>query len=155
MTEIDYALSQNNTTDSIELIGTILWNKAESLSGFENLSLQERQFIYIDIFESELNDNGIYGFFVNASGQYAHEVLKAFEAIGATENASIVDKAIRLFPELPVPKDIFNRRACMQNLKESTLNIWLELEAKLASSLEDIVSLILTYVKKHKSNFNY
>ena len=155
MTEIDYALNQDNTKDQIELIGTILWNKTEKLSGFENLSLPERQFIYIDIFESEINDNGIYGFFVNTSGKYAHEVLQAFEAIGATENATIIDKAIRMFPELPVPKDIFNRRTIMQTLSENTKNSWLDLETKLVASKEDIVSLLISFVTKHKSHFNY
>ena len=153
MTEIDFALTQNNPKDQIELVGTVLWNKADKIGSFKKLSLPERNFIYIDIFESEINHGGFFHFFYNTSGEFSHEVLEAFEAINATESASILNEAIKIFPELPVPKDIINRRFYMNNLEESILLKWDQLETKLTDSKEDIMSLLLYYIKCNKSVF--
>ena len=99
----------------------MLWNKADKIGSFKKLSLPERNFIYIDIFESEINHGSLFHFFYNTSGEFSHEVLEAFEAIYATQSASILNEAIKIFPELPVPKDIINRRFYMNNLEESIL----------------------------------
>jgi hypothetical protein len=155
MTEIDYALSQTKDTDIIELVGTVVWNKAKERNSFENLSQAERNFIYIDIFESEINNQGLYGFFYNTSGEFAHEVLQAFIDVKATETSDIVDKALRVFPELPVPKDILMRRQLMGKLKASDLDFWSDLELDLVNANEAIVDLVIDYIRLHKTKFEY
>tara|TARA_R110002012_G_scaffold20729_2_gene73205 strand:+ start:794 stop:1261 length:468 start_codon:yes stop_codon:yes gene_type:complete len=155
MTEIDFALSQESPTDQIELVGTVLWNKAERVGSFKKLSLPERHFVYIDIFESEINQGGLYHFFYNASGEFTHEVLDAFYTIEAMESASILNLALREFIEIPIPKDILNRRFYMKNLKPKALSIWENLDTKLIDCKEDIVGLLITYIKTHKSKFEY
>ncbi|WP_299122787.1 hypothetical protein [uncultured Winogradskyella sp.] len=57
MTEIDFALNQNDVTDIIELVGTVVWNKANEFKSFENLSESEKTFVFIDIFESEIKQH--------------------------------------------------------------------------------------------------
>jgi hypothetical protein len=155
MTEIDFALNQTQDTDIIELVGTVLWNKASEVKDFTELSQQEQVFVYIDIFESELTNGGIYDFFYNTSGAYAHEVLEAYEAIGAHESAELIHNAIKNFPELPVPKDIFMRRSFMTNLDDSIESAWNAIEHSFLNSKEDIVSLLIDYIKTHKSTFEY
>jgi hypothetical protein len=155
MTEIDFALSQTKDTDIIEFVGTVVWNKANKNETFQNLSEAERNFVFIDIFESEINNEGLYGFFYNTSGEFSHEVLQAFIEINANETASILDKALRIFPELPVPKDIFLRRQFMGKLQISDLEIWSNLELDLLNSKEDIVDLTVNYIKSHKTKFEY
>ena len=155
MTEIDFALNQTNDTDVIELVGTVIWNKANKHKTFQNLSEQEQTFVFIDIFESEINNKGLYGFFYNTSGEFSHEVLQAFITIEANETASILYKALRLFPELPVPKDIILRRQFMGKLKIEDLELWSNLELDLVNTKEDIVNLTIAYIKKHKANFQY
>lgn len=155
MTEIDFSLQQSKEADIIELVGTVVWNKANEYKTFQNLSEPERNFVYIDIFESEINNNGIYGFFYNASGEFAHEILQAFKAINAIETVSIFDKALRQFPELPVPKDITVRRQFMEKLQIEDLEVWSNLELDLVNSKEDIVALVIAYIKLHKTTFEY
>ena len=155
MTEIDFSLQQKKETDIIELVGTVVWNKANENETFQNLSEPEKTFVYIDIFESEINNNGLYGFFYNSSGEYAHEVLQAFISIRAYESARILDKALRLFPEMPVPNDIILRRQFMGNLQIQDLETWSDLELDLVNSKENIVSLVIDYIKLHKTNFEY
>ncbi|TXE17250.1 DUF4375 domain-containing protein [Psychroserpens burtonensis] len=155
LTEIDFALHQNQGTEIIELIGTVLWNKASEINDFSELSQPEQTFIYIDIFESELVNGGVFNFFYNTSGTYAHEVLEAYEAIGAKESVELVNQAIKSFPELPVPKDIIFRRFFMANLDDSIASKWNVIEDSFLNSKEDIVNLLIDYIKTHKSTFEY
>lgn len=155
MTEIDFALNQTEPTDIIELVGTVIWNKANENESFQNLSEQEKTFVFIDIFESEINNEGLYGFFYNTSGEFSHEVLQAFITINASETSDILDKALRIFPELPVPKDIILRRQFMEKLKIEDLELWSNLEIDLVNSKEDIVNLTIDYIKLNKTEFEY
>ncbi|MBG7611604.1 DUF4375 domain-containing protein [Polaribacter sp. BAL334] len=155
MTEIDFALQQKKDTEIIEFVGTVIWNKLNENKVFENLSFPERNFIYIDIFESEINHDGFYGFFYNTSGEFSHEVLEAFSTINAIENATIFYKAIRIFPEIPVPKDIILRRQIMGKLKDSDLEKWSDLELDLLNTGEDILGLMIDYIKENKTSFEY
>lgn len=155
MTEIDFALNQKQDTEIIELVGTVLWNKANEIDDFSELSQPEQTFIYIDIFEGELVGGSIYEFFYNSSGAYTHEVLEAYTAIGAHETAELFNKIIKSFPEIPVPKDIFMRRTVMNNLNKTIELKWNDIEQSLLNSKEDIVNLLIHYIKKHKTYFEY
>jgi hypothetical protein len=155
MTEIDFALSQTKDTEIIELVGIVLWNKASEIKDFNKLSQPEQTFVYIDIFESELINGGLFDFFYNTSGAYAHEVLEAYQTIGANESTELVNLAIRSFPELPVPKDIFSRRSFMDSVDISVEHKWNTIEAAFLESKEDIVTLLIDYIKTHKTTFEY
>lgn len=155
MTEIDFALSQKEDTEVIELVGTVIWNKANKANNFATLSLQERTFVYIDIFESELINGGLFNFFYNTSGGYAHEVLEAYETIGAYESANLMHRAMTSFPEIPVPKDIFMRRSFMETLDETTKTKWLTITSDFLNSKEDIVTLLIDHITNHKTRFEY
>ncbi|MFQ3239570.1 MAG: hypothetical protein ACI9NI_001879 [Olleya marilimosa] len=155
MTEIDFALSQKQDTEIIELVGTVLWNKASEVSSFEQLSEPEKTFVYIDIFEGELNNGGLFDFFYNTSGAFAHQVLDAYQAIGAEESAAIVSQAIALFPDLPVSKDLFIRRQLLSNLKQTVLDEWEKLETQFFISEEAIVTLLIDYITINKTYFEY
>jgi hypothetical protein len=155
MTEIDFALDQNKETDIIELVGTVVWNKANAIETFQKLSEAERHFVFIDIFESEINNEGLYGFFYNTSGEFAHEVLQAYVTINASETANIIDKAIRRFKELPVPKDIIARRQLIGKLQMEDLESWSNLDLDLINSKENILDLTIAYIKLHKTEFEY
>ena len=155
MTEIDFALNQKQDTEIIELVGTVLWNKASEVSSFEQLSEPEKTFVYIDIFEGELNNGGLFDFFYNTSGAFAHQVLDAYQAIGAEESAAIVSQAIALFPDLPVSKDLFIRRQLLSNLKQTVLDEWEKLETQFYISEEAIVTILIDYITINKTYFEY
>ena len=118
MTEIEFALNQKSDTDKIELVGTVLWNKSHEVGHFTKLSEAEQTFVLIDIFESEINRNGLFGFFYNSSGEYSHEVLQAFINIKAETSVEIIDSAIRVLKSLPVSKDILLRRQQISKCKK-------------------------------------
>ncbi|MFD1061727.1 DUF4375 domain-containing protein [Winogradskyella litorisediminis] len=155
MTEIDFALSQESDTDKIELVGTVLWNKSHAIGHFTKLSEAEQTFVLIDIFESEINRNGLFGFFYNSSGEYAHEVLQAFQTINAFETAEIINKSIRAFKVLPIPKDILLRRKFIFESKDQLTKKWSQLDDLLIASKEDIITLLIPYIAAHKTDFEY
>lgn len=155
MTEINFALSQEIDIDKIELVGIVLWNKANRAGHFTKLSEAEQTFVFIDIFESEINTNGLFGFFYNTSGEYTHEVLQAFLNIKAYDSANSIDKAIRVFKSLPVPKDIIERRQYIKRLNNDDLEIWSQLEFQLIESKEPIIDLLITYIASRKTDFEY
>ena len=155
MTEIDFALKQENDTDKIELVGTVLWNKAKEKGHFTKLSEAEQTFVFIDIFESEINNNGLFGFFYNTSGEYAHQVLQAYQTINAHETALIIDKAIRVFKTLPIAKDIIMRRQQINRLRQVDLDIWSELEFQLIQCKDNVIILLINYLATHKTDFEY
>lgn len=155
MTEIEFALNQKSDTDKIEFVGTVLWNKSHEVGHFTKLSEAEQTFVLIDIFESEINRNGLFGFFYNSSGEYSHEVLQAFINIKAETSVEIIDSAIRVLKSLPVSKDILLRRQQISKLKQEELDIWSALEFRLIESKEDIVKLLINYIVLHKTDFEY
>ena len=155
MTEIDFALNQEKDTDKIELVGTVLWNKGKEKGHFTKLSEAEQTFVFIDIFESEINNNGLFGFFYNSSGEYAHESLQAFKDINAHHTSKIIDKAIRNFKTLPIPKDILERRQEIHSLGTKNLDVWTALENKLIEVKEDVIRLLINYIATHKTDFEY
>lgn len=155
MTEIDFALNQDSDIDKIELVGTVIWNKSNEIGHFTKLSEPEQTFIFIDIFESEINRNGLFGFFYNSSGEYAHEVLQAFQEIKANGSSEVINRAIQVFKTLPVSKDILRRREQISKLKQKELDIWSQLECQLIESKENIIKLLINYIAAHKTDFEY
>ncbi|SHH55463.1 DMP19 family protein [Winogradskyella jejuensis] len=155
MTEIDFALSQESDTDKIELVGTVLWNKSHKAGHFTKLSKAEQNFVFIDIFESEINNNGLFGFFYNTSGEYAHEVLQAFQDIDAHKTALIINDAISIFEALPIPKDIIERRRIILKSKDYLSSHWSKLDDALINVNEDIVTLMIAYIAARKTDFEY
>jgi len=155
MSEIDFALNQPKETDQLELVGVVLWNKANKVGSFEKLSLPERYFVYLDIFESELNNGGLFHFLYNTSGKYFQDVHDAFFAVKAIENGFIYKKLISLFKDENLPLDIFKRREILDVLNKKKLKQIEDLELEFLACTEDLVPLVLNYIRQHKSYFEY
>lgn len=155
MTEIDFALNQDKDTDKIELVGTVLWSKAKEKGHFTKLSEAEQTFVYIDIFESEINNDSLFSFFYNISGEYAHQVLQAYQTIKAHETASTIAEAICVFKTLPVAEDILMRRSQINVLTQIDLDTWSELEFELIQCKDNVIMLLIEYIAAHKTDFEY
>ena len=106
MNSTEIALLLNNDSDKINRIGEIIGKKISERDNFENLNEFEKTFIYIDIFENHTTDGGLKNFFWDSAGQFSHEVLEAYERIGAHKTASIIYDSFLVFKEIPIPKDL-------------------------------------------------
>ena len=151
MTSTEIALLLNNDSDKIIRIGEIISKKIKKRDHFENLNEFEKTFIFIDIFENHTTDGGFETFFWNTAGQFSHEILEAYEKIGAKNTASIIYDSFLLFGEIPIPKNTDMRREILSKINT---NSWINLDEKYYNCNDNIVLLVLEFIKNNTKYFD-
>ncbi|MDX6747582.1 DMP19 family protein [Polaribacter sp. PL03] len=153
MTSTEIALLLNDNAEQIIRIGEIIGKKIPERDDFSNLNEFEKTFIYIDILEQGITNGGFIQFFFSSSGQFTHEIFHAYMAIKAEKTIDILTKAIHLFPQMPVPKNLRTRQAILMQ-KESNIDLWDELDTEFYKYEDDILKLTLDYVRKNITHFD-
>jgi len=153
MTKIDKILELEDETEVVIEIGQELWKKSENDKDFESLNQFEKNVLYVAMLEGQVNNGGFDQYFFNSSGEYAHETLRALEEIDAPKMAELLNQAIQLFPTLPIPKDTEIRREFLIELPENISDKWDKLDDKFYEYPENLVGLVIEYVKKNRNQF--
>ena len=151
MTSTEIALLLNNDSEKIIRIGEIICKKIKKKDNFEKLNEFEKTFIFIDIFENHTTDGGFETFFWNTAGQFSHEILEAYEKIGAKNTASIIYDSFLLFGEIPIPKNTDMRREILSKINP---NSWINLDEKYYNCNDNIVLLVLEFIKNNTTYFD-
>jgi len=151
MTSTEIALLLNNDSEKIIRIGEIIGKKIKKRDNFEELNEFEKTFIFIDIFENHTTDGGFETFFWNTAGQFSHEILEAYEKIGAKNTASIIYDSFLLFGEIPIPKNTDMRREILSKINP---NSWINLDEKYYNCNDNIVLLVLEFIKNNIKYFD-
>ena len=151
MTSTEIALLLNNDSEKIIRIGEIIGKKIKKIDNFEELNEFEKTFIFIDIFENHTTDGGFETFFWNTAGQFSHEILEAYEKIGAKNTASIMYDSFLLFGEIPIPKNTDVRREILSKINP---NSWINLDEKYYNCDDNIVLLVLDFIKNNTKYFD-
>ena len=151
MTSTEIALLLNNDSEKIIRIGEIIGKKIKKRDNFEELNEFEKTFIFIDIFENHTTDGGFETFFWNTAGQFSHEILEAYEKIGAKNTASIMYDSFLLFGEIPIPKNTDVRREILSKINP---NSWINLDEKYYNCNDNIVLLVLDFIKNNTTYFD-
>jgi len=154
MKNINEILTLTDEIEIIEAVGTIIWDKKQEA---DELSEGETNFILIDIFEGAINEGGFLHFFNNEVGDYAREVLEAYKKIGAPKTANIIAKAIGLFGINNFHDELEKRKNAIAKLDENALSGWEDLEEIFFEDEqeEDVVAIIVDYIRNNTSEFNY
>jgi hypothetical protein len=153
MTSTEIALLLNIDAEKITRIGEIIGKKIPEKDNFSNLNEFEKIFIYLDILEDSVTNGGFIQFFFNSSGQFTHEVFQAYMAIKAENTVDILTKAIYLFPEIPVPKNLRARQQILME-KDTNIDLWDELDTQFYKYEDNIISLTLAYVRNNIAHFD-
>ncbi|MDC1464572.1 DMP19 family protein [Polaribacter sp.] len=153
MTSTEIALLINNDAEKINRIGEIIGKKITEKDNFNNLNEFEKTFIYLDVLEQNVTDGGFIQFFFNSSGQFTHEIFQAYLAIKAENTVDILTKAIYLFPEIPVPKNLQIRQQILMK-KDSNIDLWDELDTEFYKYEDNIILLTLAYVRNNIAHFD-
>ena len=153
MTSTEIALLLNDDSEKITRIGEIIGKKVPKKDNFSNLNEFEKTFIYLDILEESVTNGGFIQFFFNSSGQFAHEIFQAYLAIKAENTVTILTKAIYLFPEIPVPKNLKIRQQILME-KEDNIDLWDALDTQFYKYEDNIISLTLAYVQNNIAHFD-
>jgi hypothetical protein len=153
MTSTEIALLLNVDAEKITRIGEIIGKKIPEKDNFSNLNEFEKTFIYLDVLEASVTNGGFIQFFFNSSGQFTHEVFQAYLAIKAENTVDILTKAIYLFPEIPVPKNLRIRQQILME-KDTNIDLWDELDSQFYKYEDNIISLTLEYVRNNIAHFD-
>ncbi len=153
MKNINEILTLTDEIEIIEAVGTIIWDKKQEAN---ELSEEETNFILIDIFEGAINEGGFLHVFNNEVGDYTRDVLEAYKKIGAPKTANIIAKAIGSFGINNFSNELEKRKAAILKLDELVLSGWEDLEEIFFNDEqeEDVVALIVEYIRNNKSEFN-
>ena len=153
MTSTEIALLLNVDAEKITRIGEIIGKKIPEKDNFSNLNEFEKTFIYLDVLEDSVTNGGFIQFFFNSSGQFTHEIFQAYLAIKAENTVDILTKAIYLFPEIPVPKNLRIRQQILME-KDTNIDLWDELDSQFYKYEDNIISLTLEYVRNNIAHFD-
>ena len=150
---LDEIFQSDDETEIVIEIGQLLWDKSKNDKDFESLNQLEKNVLFVEMLEGQVNNGGFDQYFFNSSGEYAHETLNALEEIKAPQMAELLNQAIKVFPSLPIPKDTEQRRECMEGISESISETWDKLDDLFYKYPENLAGLVIEYVKTNKNKF--
>src|SRR5262245_17361629 len=126
----------------------------------ERLTEAVRTYYFVGCFHGELVNGGMSQFFSNSAGNYSRETLSALKEIGATLSASLLERALTIFPSSEAPTDrklrcellfAFEERDPVF-LEELTEVYYKRVDALGSEPEEDLTQLIIDYLRKHQSD---
>lgn len=153
---INEILQLTDEIEIIEAVGANIYKKKEQSDDFTLLNDCERTFVYIDVFEAAMNEGGFNNFFSTEAGNFALEIKNAYKAINAPKTALLIEKALGLFPNNDFKDILDERNKQLAKMDEMVFSGWEDLDELFfdEEQEEDIVALIVEYIKKHKEKFN-
>ena len=113
----------------------------------------QKLFNYNQDLEREVNNGGFSQYFLNSSGDNAHETVLSLKAIGADKTADLLQKAIDQFPGKTVPKNRDKRTEIVEEIDETAEEVWNNLDQKFYEYEDDLNTLNIEYVRKHREFF--
>lgn len=120
----------------------------------DTLTPSQRYFYLNQSLEREVNNGGFDQYFLNSSGDNAHDTLDSLKAIGASRTVALLQRAIDVFPDSKVPKDREERGNILQNqLPPSAREQWNELDEAFFAYEDDLNSLNLAFVRANIGEF--
>jgi hypothetical protein len=142
-------LNSEDTNNSIIELDEFI----SGLSIDDEMTEHQKLFSYNQDLEREVNNGGFCQYFINTSGDNAHETVQSLKAIGADKTAELLQKAIDQFPGKTVPKDRDQRTEIVEKIEETAEEVWNDLDQKFYEYEDDLNTLNIEYVRKHKEFF--
>lgn len=154
MKNTEEILQLTDEIEIIEAVGTLIWDKKQE---DDTLTEGETNFVLIDIFEGAMNEGGFSFFFDKEAGDYAREILEAYQKIGAPKTAHLIAKAIGSFGINNYFDETEKRKKAIAKLDDKVISGWEDLDEIFFNEEqeEDIVSLIVSYIRKNPMYFDY
>lgn len=150
---IDKILETEDETTAIIELDT----KLNEISGYgeniEKLNESQKTVLFVENLEREINNGGFNQFFFNSSGNFTHETIIALKTIKAFKTSDIVAKAISVWPNQNVPKNRAKRQYILEEIEGQANPVWNECDEEFYKYPDNIVTLLLDYVKSNRSDF--
>jgi len=150
---LDILLNSEDTNRSIIELDNFIGELCDYGDDFSKLTDQQKLFYLNQNLEREINNGGFNQYFINSSGDNAHETILSLKAIGADKTADILQKAIDQFPNKTVPKDRDKRTEIVEQIEEVANEVWNDLDQKFYQYEDNLNTLNIEYIKKHTDFF--
>lgn len=150
---LETLLSTDDINGSIIELDNFIGELCSYGEDMDKLTEPQIQFYYNQCLEREINNGGFNQYFINSSGDYAHQTIQSLIAIGANTTADILQKAIDQFPNKKVPQDIDERIELVEQIEETANEVWEELDEQFFEYQDDLNTLNLNFVRQHKADF--
>jgi hypothetical protein len=122
--------------------------------GFGSLTLSERASFGLTWLFLETNNGGLHQFFFNDAGKLAPDAFRGLEMVGAMAAASILRRAMSVFPDGVVPAELSERREFLcEVLKPEQERLLDDLTTEFFQSSEPVADLFDAYVERHREEF--
>jgi hypothetical protein len=151
--DIEKLLASDNINKSIIELDNFICELCAWGDNLDKLTEQQKNFYYNQNLEREVNNGGFNQYFLNSSGNFAHETINSLKTIKADKTAEILQKAIDLFPNKTVPKNRIERQELIEKIEETSNPIWDELDQKFFVYEDNLNSLNIQYIRQNKENF--
>lgn len=150
---LESLLSSSNINDSVIELDNFIAELCEYGENTDALTEPQKIFYFNQNLEREINNGGFNQYFINSSGDFAHETINALKLISADKTANILQEAIDQFPNKKVPKDRDERIEIVEQIEEKADEIWEELDGRFFEYQEDLNELNIDYVRKNQKEF--
>ena len=150
---LDRLLALENTNDIVIELDNAISDLCAYGEEIEKLTEPQKNFFYNQSLEKEINNGGFKQYFMNSSGDCAHETIQSLKIIGAHKTAAILQQAIDEFPSGQVPKDWSKRNELLESIEDRADEIWEGLDQQFYNYDDDLNSLNLEYVIQNRSSF--
>jgi hypothetical protein len=149
--KVEAILKKQSGQDAIIAIDNLL--TPLFYSNPDKLSLPEKNIVYVEELEREINNGGFNRFFFNGAGDYTGETIGALSAIGSKVFLEILTQARREFPPGRFPRDRSQRQAILKDMPEKSNEAWERLDQRFMRYEEDLHQLLVKYVKINITEF--
>lgn len=150
---LDSLLSSDNLNGSVIELDNFICELCEWGNNMDALTEAQKTFYYNQNLEREINNGGFNQYFINSSGDFAHETINSLRTIGANHTAEILQSAIDQFPDKKVPLDRDKRTELVGQIEDTANEKWEGLDQMFFEYKDDLNSLNIEYVKKHRTEF--
>lgn len=151
--DIDKLLSSEDTNGSIIEIDNYIVELCSYGDQMVKLTEEQKIFFYNQSLEREINNGGFNQYFLNSSGDFAHQTVQSLQTIGANKTADILQNAIALFPGKITPQDRTERLEILEQIEEMADPIWENLDQQFFAYEDDLNTLNIEFVRKNKDRF--
>lgn len=154
MSKINNILKLEDEVAIIEAIGTLIYEKKQETEDFSALTDEEKVFVFIDIFEGAMGEGGFHFFFNAEAGNFVEEIITSYQEINAPKTAELIANAVKIFPK-KYTIDENERQVLIAQADEEILSGWEDLDEIFFNNEtdEDVVSLIVAYIKANETQF--
>jgi hypothetical protein len=150
---LETILFSNDTNGSIIELDNFIGELCSYGDEMNELTEPQQLFYYIQCLEREVNNGGFNQYFINSSGEFAHQTIDALKRIGAHTTVDILQKAIGQFPDGKVPQDRDERNEVVEQIEEMANEVWNELDQQFYEYADDLNALNMSFVRQHKVYF--